>query len=217
MKEGAVYTNQDNHLLDADEPLSFTSLYTEAELQLIRDVVIQAKGDRGWRTFADAVNRYWKQPDLLTPSVLRRLASFGVKPEASGALLRYLPYLAPFSEYSVDELKAIALGKSLSFETLSPFQFQRLSALFKASCQKSGFQNRPVDCARAKGAVSIPGTTIIGVYENRIGQKITAADWSDLAKSCFEVSAWTQDGLEPVLKDSIMNCASTLKRCIKGI
>lgn len=200
--------------LGSDTNLSFASLYTSAELELIRRVVLVAKGQRGWRTFAQALNEHWQQPDLFTPSKLRRLAQFGLtKNEVSGILLTLLPYLAPFSEYSQAELRAIALGKTVSFETLTPSEFRRLCGIFKASCIKRGFVDRPVACLRSVGSEAIAATTAIGLYEFRIGQQISGQDWEQIVKACYQVVGGTDEA--PSLGDTPMSDTEELKSYVK--
>lgn len=213
-QENNPFASSANKRTTSETNLSFASLYSQAELELIRRVVLLAKGDKGWRTFASCLNEHWRQPDLFTPSKLRRLAQFGLsKGEASGILLTLLPYLAPFSDYSQQELRAIALGKTVHFDALSGPEFGRLCAVFRASCIKRGYQDRPVACLRGVGAELIAGTTAQGLYDNRTGQQISAQDWEQIAQVCYQVVGGTDEF--PLLSDTPMDTAQQLKDYVK--
>lgn len=217
MKKGVFYSKINRPLSKKDSSPSFTALYSEAELSRIREAVIEAKGNLGWRTFSDALNQHWGQPDLFTPSKLRRLAKFGIEAEASGILLTLLPFLAPFSQYSEEELKAIALGKGtvVMFEALSAKQLRVLSGVFRESCIKRGYRDRPVDCVRAEGVAEYSPTTLRGVYEGRLGEQLTAAGWDAIAAVSYRPSGGTAEA--PALSNEVFGSGEALRRYIKNV
>lgn len=91
-----------------------------------------------------------------------------------------------------------------------------LSAIFKESCVKRGYRDRPVDCVRDAGVPPnlYSGTTLRGVYEGRVGESLGDQDWDAIAQVCFQPLT----GGEPIVLTNItFRSGNELRIFIKSV